>query len=112
MGKEGPFGYIAPKEGAIAWNQGVVLLKNAKNVEQAHAWANFAITPDGAASMAKLYAANPVAKGAIELADPATSAFYSAALPGDATTKLWWWPAQSSSFLKLRAEYADKFIAA
>ncbi|MEY3596656.1 MAG: hypothetical protein RL543_609, partial [Pseudomonadota bacterium] len=23
-----------------------------------------------------------------------------------------WWPVQTSSFLKLRAEYADKFIAA
>jgi hypothetical protein len=28
------FGFLAPKEGAFAWNQGFVLLSNAKNVEQ------------------------------------------------------------------------------
>jgi spermidine/putrescine transport system substrate-binding protein len=111
MGKEGPYGYIAPKEGAFAWNQGYMLMKNAKNVEQGHAWANWMTTPEGAAAMAKIYSSNPVAKGAIELADPAVKDFYLAALPGDATAKLWWWPVQTSSYLKLRAEYADKFIA-
>jgi spermidine/putrescine transport system substrate-binding protein len=112
MGKEGPYGYIAPKEGAFAWNQGVMVMANAKNVEQAHAWANFALTPDGAAKMATLYSANPVAKGAVEMLDPKVAAFYAAAFPGDASSKLWWWPVQTSSYLKLRAEYADKFIAA
>jgi len=111
MGKEGPYGYIAPKEGAIAWNQGYVLMKNAKNVDQAVEWANFQATPEGGAAMAKVYSANPVAKGGVELLDPANIAFYKAAFPGDALTKLWWWPVQTSSFLKLRAEYADKFIA-
>ena len=111
MGKEGPFAYIAPKEGAFAWNQGYMLMKNAKNVEQGHAWSDWMTTPEGAAAMGKVYSANPVAKGAIELADKATADFYNAALPGDATSKLWWWPVQTSSFLKLRAEYADKFIA-
>ena len=111
MGKDG-FGYVAPKEGAFAWNQGYMMMKNAKNVEQAVEWANFQATAEGGAAMAKTYAANPVGKGAIELMDPANTAFYNAAFPGDALTKLWWWPVQTSSFLKLRAEYADKFIAA
>ena len=35
LAKDG-FGYIAPKEGAFAWNQGFVLLKGAKNVDQAY----------------------------------------------------------------------------
>jgi spermidine/putrescine transport system substrate-binding protein len=111
MGKDG-FGYVAPKEGAIAWNQGYMVMKNAKNIEQAIEWANFQATPEGGAAMAKTYAANPVGKGAVELLDPANAAFYAAAFPGDALTKLWWWPVQTSSYLKLRAEYADKFIAA
>jgi spermidine/putrescine transport system substrate-binding protein len=111
MGKDG-FGYVAPKEGAIAWNQGYMVMKNAKNLEQAVEWANFQATPEGGAAMAKAYAANPVGKGAVELLDPANVAFYNAAFPGDALSKLWWWPVQTSSYLKLRAEYADKFIAA
>jgi spermidine/putrescine transport system substrate-binding protein len=112
MGKEGPYSYIAPKEGAFAWNQGYMLMKNAKNVEQAHEWAKFISSAEGSASNAKAFSANPVGKGGIDLADAKVSAFYKAAYPGDALSKLWWWPVQSSSFLKLRAEYADKFIAA
>jgi spermidine/putrescine transport system substrate-binding protein len=111
MGKEGPYGYIAPKEGAIAWNQGYMMMKNAKNTEQAYEWLNFQNTPEGGAAMSTVYSANPVGKGAVDLLDPKVAAFYNAAFPGDALTKLWWWPVQSSAFLKLRAEYADKFIA-
>ncbi len=112
MGKEGPYGYIAPKEGAFAWNQGYMLMVNAKNTEQGHEWVKFVLSPEGAAAMAKVYSANPVAKGSVELLDPAVAKFYADAFPGDASSKLWWWPVQTSSFLKLRAEYADKFIAA
>ena len=112
MGKEGPYKYLAPKEGAFAWNQGYMLMKNAKNVEQAHEWAKFISTPEGAALMATNFSANPVGKGGVDKLDPAVAKFYNDAFPGDAGTKLWWWPVQSASFLKLRAEYADKFIAA
>jgi spermidine/putrescine transport system substrate-binding protein len=106
------FGFIAPKEGAFAWNQGVVLMANAKNVEQAHEFAKWLSTAQGAAAWAKAFSANPVGRGAIELADPDVTAFYNAAYPGDALQKLWWWPAQAAWFLKLRGEYADKWRAA
>ena len=112
MGKEGPFSYIAPKEGAFAWNQGNMLMKNAKNVEQAHAFQNWVSSAEGSALWATAFAANPVGKGAGAKLDPAVSKFYTNSFPGDALSKLWWWPVQTSSFLKLRAEYADKFIAA
>ena len=87
------------------------MMKNAKNTEQAYEWLNFQATPEGGAAMATAYSANPVGKGSIDLLDAKVAAFYNAAFPGDALTKLWWWPTQTSSFLKLRAEYADKFIA-
>ena len=112
MQQEGPYSYIAPKEGAFAWNQGYMLMKNAKNVAQGHEWAKFIASPEGSAMNAKAFAANPVGKGAIALADPKVTKFYNEAYPADALSKLWWWPVQTSSFLKLRAEYADKFIAA
>jgi spermidine/putrescine transport system substrate-binding protein len=106
------FGFIAPKEGAFAWSQGFYVMKNAKNVDQAHEWAKWISTADGAAAWASAFKANPVGKGGIEKMDPAVSAFYKAAYPGDATAKLWWWPAQDAWFIKLRAEYADKWQAA
>lgn len=106
------FGYIAPKEGAFAWNQGLALLSNAVNVEQAHELAKWVATPEGASMWANAFSANPVAKGAIELAAPEVVAFYNAALPGDATQNMWWWPAQEAWFITLRGEYADKYKGA
>jgi spermidine/putrescine transport system substrate-binding protein len=106
------FGFIAPKEGAFAWNQGFVLMANAKNAEQAHELAKWVATPEGSAMWATAFSANPVGKGGIEKMDPEVTKFYNAAYPGDALQKLWWWPAQEAWFIKLRGEYADKWKAA
>jgi spermidine/putrescine transport system substrate-binding protein len=106
------FGYVAPKEGAFAWNQGLALMANAKNVDQAHELAKWVATPEGSAMWATAFSANPVAKGAIDLFSQEVKDFYNAALPGDAVQKLWWWPEQQAWFIKLRGEYADKFKAA
>ena len=109
--KEG-FGFLAPKEGAFAWNQGFVLMKNAKNVDQAHEFAKWVSTAEGSAAWATAFSANPVGNGGIDLTEPDVKAFYNAAYPGDALKKLWWWPEQAAWFVKLRGEYADKFKAA
>ena len=106
------FGYIAPKEGAFAWNQGFMLMKNAKNVEQAHAFAKWVSSAEGSAAWATAFGANPVGKGGIDLTSESVKKFYAASFPGDALSKLWWWPAQAAWFIKLRAEYADKWKAA
>jgi spermidine/putrescine transport system substrate-binding protein len=106
------FGFIAPKEGAFAWNQGFVLMANAKNVEQAHEFAKWVSTAEGSAAWATAFSANPVGKGGIDLTAPDVKAFYASAYPGDALQKLWWWPVQEAWFIKLRGEYADKWKAA
>jgi spermidine/putrescine transport system substrate-binding protein len=107
-----PIAAIAPKEGAFAGAQGFVLMKNAKNADQAHAWVKYIASPEGGAAYAKAFSANPAAKGAVEKSDPAFAGFFKAAYPEDALTKLWWWPTQSGSFLKLRSDYAAKLVAA
>jgi len=109
--KEG-YAYLAPKEGAFAWNQGLVLLKSAKNVEQAHEFAKWVSTAEGSSLWASAFSSNPVGKGGIDLMDPAVSTFYKASFPGDAISKLYWWPDQAAWFLSKRGEYADKYKAA
>ncbi len=111
LAKDG-FGYISPKEGAFAWNQGFVLLKGAKNVEQATELAKWIATPDGSAMWATAFGANPSAKGGIDKTSDEVKKFYAASFPGDALSKLYWWPVQEAWFLKLRGEYADKWKAA
>jgi spermidine/putrescine transport system substrate-binding protein len=113
MIKEGlPISYISPKEGAMAWLQNFVLLKGAKNVEQVYEWVRWINTPDGAAAWAKAFSANPIGKGSVDKLGDAEKKFFQMAYPGDATSKLFWWPATPSWFVAKRTEYAKKFMSA
>lgn len=104
--------YIAPAEGAFAWHQGFVIMKNSKNVDQAHEFIKFVSTPEGAAGWATAFSSNPVSKGAADLMDPAVKEYYNGTFNDDALAKLWWWPEQSAEFISKRGEYADKYKAA
>lgn len=104
--------YLAPVEGAFAWHQGFVLMKNAVNIEQAHEFVKFVSTPEGAAGWATAFSSNPVAKGAGDLLDAEVSAYYNGTFNDDALKALWWWPDQSAEFISKRAEYADKYKSA
>ena len=104
--------YIAPVEGAIAWHQGFVLMKNAVNVDQAHEFAKWISTGEGSALWATAFAGNPVGKGSGDFMDPEVAAYYNGTFNDEALNKLWWWPEQSAEFIAKRTEYADKYKAA
>jgi spermidine/putrescine transport system substrate-binding protein len=105
------FGYAAPTEGAFAWHQGFVLMKNAVNVDQAHELAKWVSTAEGSAMWATAFSSNPVGKGSAEMLDPEVAAYYSGTFNDEALSKLWWWPEQSAEFIAKRGEYADKYKA-
>lgn len=104
--------YIAPAEGAFAWHQGFVLMKNAKNVAEAHELAKFVSTPEGSAMWAAAFSSNAVGKGSADFIDPEVAAYYGGTFDDAALAKLWWWPEQSAEFIAKRSEYADKYKAA
>ncbi|NHB77151.1 extracellular solute-binding protein [Rhodobacter calidifons] len=106
------YAYIAPVEGAFAWHQGFVLMKNAVNVEQAHEFVKFVSTPEGSAMWATAFSSNPVGKGSSEFLSPEVSAYYAGTFNDEALAKLWWWPEQTAEFIAKRSEYADKYKAA
>lgn len=106
------YAYLAPVEGAFAWNQGFVLMKNAVNVDQAHEFAKFVSTAEGSAMWATAFSSNPVGKGGYDAMGPDVAKYYGDFLTEETSGKLWWWPAQSAEFLAKRAEYADKYKAA
>jgi len=105
------YGYAAPAEGAFAWHQGFVLMKNAVNVDQAHELAKWVSTAEGAAAWASAFSANPVGKGAGDLMNPDVATYYNAAFDDAKLAALWWWPEQSAEFIAKRGEYADKYKA-
>jgi spermidine/putrescine transport system substrate-binding protein len=113
LAKEGfPIGYIAPVEGTVCWLQNFVLLKGAKNIEQAHAWIAWINSPEGGAAYASAFGAYSTTRGAIELADATQKKFFQAAFPGDALKNVWWWPTQPGWFVTKRTAYAKKFMSA
>lgn len=113
LAKEGlPIAYLQPKEGSFAWAQNFVMLKGAKNVEQANAWLKWMNSPEGGALWAAAFGASPCAKGAVEKMSPEAQTFFKASYPSDSLAKLWWWPVQESWFVEKRTEYATKFVSA
>lgn len=104
--------YIAPKEGAFGWNQGFVLLKGSPNPTGAHEFIKWVSRPANCAQWAGANSGLPSSNGAMDLLDDKSKAFTVASYPGDAVSKIWWWPPQDPWFIKLRGEYADKWRAA
>lgn len=107
-----PVGYIAPKEGALAWMEGFCIPAGAENLEQAYAWINWYYTPEAGAMYTKATGINTTAKGAEELLGESYKAFFQGAYPGDALDKLWWWPIQDPAYVAIRNEYQDRFLSA
>ena len=113
LAKEGlPVGFVAPKEGALTWMEGVSIPKGAENVEQAYAFINWFLTPEAGAMYTNATSINSTAVGAADLTSDEAKAFFAAAYPGDALEKLWWWPIQENWFVSKRNEYQDRFLSA
>ncbi|WP_157014370.1 extracellular solute-binding protein [Mesorhizobium xinjiangense] len=113
LGKEGlPIGFIAPKEGALAWMEGVAIPKGAENLDQAYAFINWFLTPEAGAMYTSATSINSTAVGAADKTSDEAKAFFAAAYPDDALDKLWWWPIQESWFVAKRNEYQDRFLSA
>ena len=106
-----PIGYVAAKEGALAWLQNFVIPAKA-NLDASYAWFSWMNSAKPSAAWAQAYGANPAAQGASELMPATTAKFIAAAYPGDALEKLFWWPAQPTWFISKRNEYVDKLQGA
>jgi spermidine/putrescine transport system substrate-binding protein len=111
--KEGkPVNYTAPKEGAIAWVDGISLMKSAKNIDQAYEFIAYLQTPEVSAALAEGSSYNPVITGADALLSAVAKKNFQEAFPGDALKNLWPWPAEPTWYAEIRSQYVDKFKAA
>lgn len=107
-----PVQYMAPREGAFAWLDGLCNPKASENVEQAHAFVNAVYTAKAGAQMADASGYNATVKGVSDMLDEKSRAAFKSAYPGDALTKLWWWPDEPTWYAEIRAGYRDRFVAA
>lgn len=113
LSREGlPIGFIAPKEGALTWMEGVAIPSGAENLDQAYAFINWFLTPEAGAMYTNATSINSTAVGAADLISDEAKAFFAAAYPDDALDRLWWWPIQENWFVAKRNEYQDRFLSA
>jgi spermidine/putrescine transport system substrate-binding protein len=111
--KEGkPVNYQAPKEGAIAWVDGISMMKAAKNVDQIYEFLNYLHTPEASGAVADGSGYNPVVTGADAFTSDVFKKNFQEAFPGDALANLWPWPAEPGWYAEIRSQYVDKFKAA
>jgi spermidine/putrescine transport system substrate-binding protein len=107
-----PVMYRAPKEGAMAWIDGMSLPTGAKNIEQVYAFLDYDYTPEPAGKAIDKHGYNSPVIGADKFASDRYAKNFADAYPGDALSKLNPWPAAPTWYTDLRAQYVNKFQSA
>ncbi|MGI9414463.1 MAG: extracellular solute-binding protein [Hyphomicrobiales bacterium] len=105
-----PVTYQAPKEGAMAWVDGLALSSKAENVDQVYAFIEFAYRPEPAGKAIDRHGYNSPVRGADKFASAQYGRNFSEAYPGDALAKLIPWPAEPPWYADIRTEYARAFV--
>ncbi len=113
MFKEGkPVRFLAPKEGAFTWMDGLSIPVGARNIDAIYEFIKYTNLPENAGLVANETGYNSVAVGAIDHLTSENKKAFISAYPEDALDRLWAWPATPSWYANLRDGYLDKFIKA
>ncbi|MEM7254470.1 MAG: extracellular solute-binding protein [Pseudomonadota bacterium] len=111
-GQGEPVTYQAPKEGALAWVDGMALPTGAENIDQIYAFIKYAFTPTPAGTAIDKHGYNSAVIGADKHAGPQYAKNFSEAYPGDSLANLNPWPSEPPWYADVRTEYRNKFVNA
>ena len=107
-----PVTYQAPKEGSMAWVDGMSLSASAANVEQAYEFVKFCYEAEPAGIAIDQHGYNSAVLGADSFAGDQYKKNFGEAYPGQALANLNPWPAEAQWYADVRTEYENKFQAA
>lgn len=107
-----PVTYQAPKEGALAWVDGLSIPIGATNMDEIYAFLDFSFRPEFGGMTANLTGYNSCVIGADEYLSDVAKKNFAEAYPGDALENLWPWPKEPAWYAGIRTEYVDRFQAA
>lgn len=107
-----PVTYQAPKEGALAWVDGMALSAGAENIDQVYEFLNFCFEAEPAGQAIDKHGYNSAVLGADKFAGDAYKKNFSEAYPGDSLSNLWPWPKEPQWYADVRTEYRNKFVNA
>jgi len=107
-----PVTYQAPREGALAWVDGLSLSAAAENVDAAYAFIGFSYRPESAGLAIDGHGYNSAVLGADQHAGEQYAKNFAEAYPGDALANLWPWPKEPQWYADARTEYRNRFVSA
>ena len=107
-----PVMYRAPKEGAMAWVDGLAMPTGAKNIDQIYAFIETAYDAKLAGEAIKTHGYNSPVIGAAEFGGEIYAKNFADAYPGEALDNLNAWPAEAPWYSEKRTEYTNKFLSA
>ncbi|HEX6142964.1 MAG TPA: extracellular solute-binding protein [Geminicoccaceae bacterium] len=104
--------YRGPSEGFLTWVDGIAMPAGAQNVEAAHAFINFILTPENGATFSNNTGYNSCVAGAEEhLNEDAKRVFKEVYTPA-VMQNLWWWQAETPWFAPMQSEYVEQITNA
>jgi len=104
-----PVMYQAPKEGSMAWVDGMAMPIGAKNMDQIYAFIKFSYEAKNAGKAIDSHGYNSPVLGADKFAGAAYKKNFADAYPGDSLSNLNPWPPQAPWYAGVRTEYVNKF---
>ena len=107
-----PVTYQAPKEGAMAWVDGMSLSGASDNIDQVYEFVNFAFDPVPAGKAIDDHGYNSAVLGADQNAADQYKKNFSEAYPGEALSNLNPWPKEPQWYADVRTEFEEKFKSA
>ncbi len=107
-----PVHYQAPKEGSMAWVDGMALSVGADNIDEAYAFVDFAFQKEPAGKAIDTHGYNSAVIGADAFAGDVYKNNFAEAYPGDSLANLNPWPAEPQWYADVRTEYRNKFVNA
>lgn len=107
-----PVTYQAPKEGAMAWVDGMSLSAASENLDQVYEFVNFAFDPVPAGKAIDDHGYNSAVLGADQNAADQYKKNFSEAYPGDSLSNLNPWPKEPQWYADVRTEFEEKFKSA
>lgn len=107
-----PVNYRAPKEGAMAWVDGIAVSAAAKNRDGAYKFIEYLLRADLAGPAIDYHNYNSAVTGADKLANAIYAKNFAETFPGDSLAKLNAWPPEPQWYADKRTEYSNKFESA
>ncbi len=104
--------YQAPKEGSMAWVDGLAMPKGAVNIDEVYALVEFAYRQEPAGKAIDKHGYNSPILGADAYSGAAYKKNFSEAYPGDALANLNPWPAEPPWYADVRSEFVNRFQSA